>query len=74
VPDLLPDLDTIKEELKKKAPTYFTEDRLSALTYNDAAVCLADVNRLLAEGIKEPFAPNEDGRTVVKKTVKKKAG
>lgn len=63
--NLLPEFEDLRTELKAKAPTYFTDDRLSALTYNDAAIALADINSLLAQGIKEPFAPNEDGRTIV---------
>ena len=63
--NLLPEIEDLRIELKAKAPTYFTEDRLSFLTYNDAAMALAEINSLLAQGIKEPFAPNEDGRTIV---------
>ena len=62
---LKPSLQDLHAELRSKAPTYFTDDRLLPLTYNDASIALAQVNKLLDQGIKEPFAPNEDGRTIV---------
>lgn len=54
-------IDEIKDELKEKAPSYYTEDRLVGLTYNDAVSSLVLVNQALANGETDPFAPGEEG-------------
>lgn len=52
--------DDLRQWLGENAPSYYTEERLAVMTYNDLIYARTLVLRELEKGVTDPFAPGKE--------------